>query len=33
MLLQDLVPELGPHLYERRHIGLVEGRERCLGVL
>ena len=33
MLLWDLVPELGPHLYKRGDIGLVEGRERCLGVL
>ena len=33
MLLQDLVLELGPHLYERGHVDLVEGRERCGGVL
>ena len=30
MLIQDLVLELGPHLYERGHVDLVE---RCRGVL
>src|SRR5258706_14497599 len=33
MLLQDMVLELGPHLYKRGHVDLVEGRERCRGVL
>ena len=32
-LLQYLVLELGPHLYERGHVDLVEGRERGRGVL
>ena len=27
ILLQDLVLELGPHLYERGHVDLIEGRE------
>jgi len=31
--LQDLVLELGPHLHERGHVDLVEGCERCRGVL
>ena len=33
MLLQGPVLELGPHFYERGRVGLVEGRERCRGVL
>ena len=33
MPFQDVVLELGPHLYERGHVDLVEGHERCRGVL
>lgn len=33
VLLQDLVLELAPHLHERGHVDLVEGRERRRGVL